>query len=84
MVSVNTGIMHLAAATGAPTISLNGPTDPARWGPVGERAVSVDSCLEGCGYLYYGWEYKGRRTDCMDGIEFERVLSALDEALAGA
>jgi heptosyltransferase I len=77
VISVNTGIMHLAAATGVPTLSLNGPTDAERWGPVGRRVVSVDSCLTGCGYLYYGWEYKGQRLDCMDGISVEQVLDAL-------
>lgn len=84
VVSVNTGVMHLAAATGVPTISLNGPTDPVRWGPMGERAYSVNSALDGCGYLYYGWEYNGQRTDCMDGIAVERVSAALDGVLAAA
>jgi heptosyltransferase-3 len=29
----DTAITHLAAATGAPTIALYGPTDPRLWGP---------------------------------------------------
>lgn len=33
----DTGIMHVAAGTGIPTLSLFGPTDPAQWAPVGER-----------------------------------------------
>ena len=32
-VGPDTSITHLAAATGAPTIALYGPTDPRRWGP---------------------------------------------------
>lgn len=77
VVSVNTGVMHLAAAAGAPTVALNGPTSEARWGPVGERAVSVNSELPGCGYLNLGFEYDGRRTDCMRGISVERVVEAV-------
>lgn len=77
VVSVNTGVMHIAAAAGVPTIALNGPTSERRWGPVGERAVSVNSDLPGCAYLYFGWEYEGRRKDCMQGISVERVLDAV-------
>jgi ADP-heptose:LPS heptosyltransferase len=81
VVSVNTGIMHLAAAVGAPTVALNGPTSAKRWGPVGPRAVCVDSDLPGCGYLNLGFEYEGRRTDCMHGISVDRVAAvALDHA----
>ncbi|HVE69584.1 MAG TPA: glycosyltransferase family 9 protein [Solirubrobacteraceae bacterium] len=79
VVSVNTGVMHLAAATGVPTVGLNGPTSALRWGPVGPRAVSVDSDLPGCGFLNLGFEYDGRRTDCMSGISVDRVMAAARE-----
>lgn len=82
VVSVNTGIMHVAAALGAATVSLNGPTAAGRWGPVGARAVSVDSTLPGCGYLNLGWEYDGQRADCMCGISVEAVTDAIDGLLA--
>lgn len=77
VVSVNTGVMHLAAASGAPTVGLNGPTSERRWGPLGERAVSVNSSVDGCGYLHFGWEYRGRREDCMLGIPVDGVLDAV-------
>lgn len=32
-VGPDTGITHLAAATGTPTVALFGPTDPERWAP---------------------------------------------------
>lgn len=76
VVSVNTGTMHLAAAVGAPTVALNGPTSERRWGPLNERTVSVNSTYDGCGYLNLGSEYAGRREDCMLGISVERVLEA--------
>jgi ADP-heptose:LPS heptosyltransferase len=77
VVSVNTGVMHLAAASGAPTVSLNGPTSEARWGPVGERARSVNADLPGCGYLNLGFEYDRGRTDCMQAISVDRVADAV-------
>jgi heptosyltransferase I len=81
VVSVNTGVMHLAAAAGAPTVALNGPTSERRWGPIGERARSVNSTYDGCGYLNFGWEYGGQRRDCMLGIQVEDVLTAVLELI---
>src|SRR5205085_6461142 len=81
VVSVNTGIMHLAAASGAPTVALNGPTSETRWGPVGERARSVNADLPGCGYLNLGFEYDRGRTDCMRAISVDRVADAVFDLL---
>lgn len=77
VVSVNTGVMHLAAAAGTWTIALNGPTNSSRWGPIGPRTVNIDSELEGCGFLNLGFEYDGQRTDCMKGITVDRVEDAM-------
>ena len=37
----DSGLMHLSAAAGAPTIGLFGPTDAATYGPVGRCAIAV-------------------------------------------
>ncbi len=37
----DSGVSHLAAAYGAPTVALFGPTDPAVWGPVGVRVRTL-------------------------------------------
>jgi ADP-heptose:LPS heptosyltransferase len=78
VVSVNTGVMHLAALTGARTVSLEGPTPPIRWGPLGPRVRAVTSALPGCGYLNLGFEYDSQRTDCMDGVSVDAVVAAID------
>lgn len=73
VVSVNTGIMHLAAAIGAPTIGLNGPTAEHRWGPLGPRAESVSVPPPYGGYLNLGFEYAGQPLDSMERITVEQV-----------
>jgi heptosyltransferase III len=35
----DSGVTHLAAAFGAPTLALFGPTDPAQWAPLGATAL---------------------------------------------
>lgn len=37
----DSGISHLAAAVGTPTLALFGPTDPVVWGPVGGAARTL-------------------------------------------
>jgi ADP-heptose:LPS heptosyltransferase len=40
VVSVNTGVMHLAALLGCRVVSLNGPTNAVRWGGW-DRAATI-------------------------------------------
>jgi ADP-heptose:LPS heptosyltransferase len=37
----DTGVMHLAAATGTPVVAVFGPTDPDQWKPIGDHVRSV-------------------------------------------
>ncbi len=39
----DSGITHLAAAIGVPTLALFGPTDPMKWGPAGPNVTIVRS-----------------------------------------
>jgi heptosyltransferase III len=81
VVSVNTGAMHVAALAGAPTVSLEGPVPVHRWGPLGPRVRSVVAEGAGCGYLNLGFEYAGRRDDCMDAVAVPAVVGAIDQLL---
>ncbi len=83
VVSVNTGVMHLAAIVGAPTVSINGPNRNGRWGPVGPRAFGVEAPGEGCGYLHLGFNFDGQPTDCMERITVEHVESAVELVTPG-
>jgi ADP-heptose:LPS heptosyltransferase len=77
VVSVNTGIMHLAAILGAPTIALNGPTATHRWGPIGANARSVEP-ESGGGFLHFGFEFDGNPTDTMQRISVTAVANVAD------
>ena len=76
IISVNTGVMHLAAIVGAPTVSINGPNRNGRWGPIGPRAFGVEAPGEGCGYLHLGFNFDGQATDCMERITVDQVEAA--------
>jgi ADP-heptose:LPS heptosyltransferase len=79
LVSVNTGVMHLGAILGTPTVSINGPNRNGRWGPMGPRAIGVESPGDGCGYLHLGFNFDGQATDCMERITVEMVEAAVRE-----
>jgi heptosyltransferase III len=62
----DSGISHLAAAVGAPTVALFGPSNPAIWAPRGER-VSVIQATSG--------------EAAFEGIALQRVLDAIESIL---
>jgi heptosyltransferase III len=82
VVSVNTGLMHMAAALDRPLVALHGPTNPLRWGPVSRNAVVIGPGTErGCAYLNLGHEYPARPPGCMECIAAEEVVAALARCL---
>ena len=76
VVSVNTGVLHLAALVGAPVVAINGPTAPHRWGPWGANSESVEPHGGGGGYLHLGFEFKGQPEDVMERTRVEDVAAA--------
>jgi ADP-heptose:LPS heptosyltransferase len=59
----DSGITHLAAATGAPVVALFGPTDPAVWAPRGPRVEVVAT---------------GEPGEPIESIPLNRVLAAVE------
>ncbi|MCB9538800.1 MAG: glycosyltransferase family 9 protein [Myxococcales bacterium] len=41
VIGADTGLLHLAAAAGAPVLGLFGPTAPGRWGPPADRGAAL-------------------------------------------
>jgi heptosyltransferase III len=76
VVSVDTGLMHMAAALGVPLVALHGPTASKRWGPVGSDTTVVETTVGGCGYINLGWESQPLPPSCMEGICYEAVRDA--------
>lgn len=77
----NTGAMHTAAAVGTPTIALHGPTNPRKWGPVGEGHVVIQSRLPCSPCLNLGWDYGCKSHPCMSAISVEDVYRAAAKVL---
>lgn len=75
----NTGIMHLAAALGIPTVALHGPTNPVQWRPIGEVHRVVQSKLSCVPCLRLGHDYGCSDYKCMSAITLDEVLEAIDE-----
>jgi heptosyltransferase III len=76
LVSVNTGIMHLGAILGVPTIALNGPTAVSRWGAVGPRVMNLSPSDGSGGFLDLGFEYRRHPINVMQKITPVQVLEA--------
>jgi ADP-heptose:LPS heptosyltransferase len=80
IVCVNTGIMHLSAMLDTPVVSLHGPTNPFRWGPVGkERGIMAVSRRDGGMFLSLGFEYPKNAVYVMEKISVASVADVLSE-----
>ncbi len=81
VVSVNTGIMHLAALIDVATIGLHGPTNPDRWGPIGAKTVALAPREGQRGYLNLGFEFPANVTPCMKFLPVDDVTATLSKWL---
>jgi len=79
VISVNTGIMHLAALAGASTIGLHGATNPLRWGPVGKQTASLLPRQGQFAYLNLGFEYPHNAEPALAHLPPEDVLTVLQD-----
>ncbi len=82
VISVNTGIMHIAAALGCNIIALHGPTSVARWGPISENALALHSSLACSPCLNLGFEYGCDKNACMQDISVAEVLNAVGKLIS--
>ena len=77
MIGNDSGMTHLAAATGTPVIALFGPTDPAVWGPRGKEVRilwGTEAIEEDAGMM--AWEEAFRPRSLTD-IEVKMVWQVL-------
>lgn len=80
VISGDTGPLHLAAALGTPVVGLYGPTDPARNGPTGPRAVVLHHREQ----ARITYKHEDKPSAAMLAITVEEVLAAAERALGAA
>lgn len=86
MIGNDSGMTHLAAATGTPVIALFGSTDPAVWGPRGKdvRILWGTDLFEGdVDGMYWKGPFRPRSLDDIEAMTPFRTLSGFC-ATAGA
>jgi lipopolysaccharide heptosyltransferase II len=84
VVSVDTGIMHLAAALNCRLVALFGATSPKRWGPLNARARTLSSARDCSPCVSLGLEQGCGTNLCMSELTPEAVLRELDALIAAA
>ena len=77
----DSGVTHIAAAVGTPTVALFGPTDPQVWGPRGED-ISVVQDDTACSPCALQTRDRCTRQTCLKRIPVDDVLARVDRLLA--
>jgi len=72
----DSGITHLAAASGAPVIALFGPTDPQVWGPRGKAVTLLRGSAE-CSPCSRETMHICTYQKCLEEIAVEKVYEAV-------
>jgi len=76
IITVNTGIAHIAAAFKKDQICLHGPTNVLRWAPYDNNTISIVPNNGIYGYLNFGFEYYKAKENCMENISVDTVYMA--------
>lgn len=81
LVCNDSGPMHFAAAVGTPLVALFGPTDPAKTGPVSDRARVLRPDPGSAGYPDPR-SYKQRNRDFISKLSVDEVLATVLQQLS--
>lgn len=81
VVSVNTGIMHYAAAVGVPLVAIHGATSEVRWGPLSNNSVVVKSSPACQPCISLGFESNCTKPICMEQVTVNMVMDAVEKVL---
>jgi ADP-heptose:LPS heptosyltransferase len=81
LVTIDTGVLHLASALGVRMVALHGPTRSSRWGALSPLAISLDSPHPAAGYIHFGFESSPQAMQVMPMLTVERVYEACQRAI---
>jgi len=81
-ISVDTAVVHLAAAVDGRVLALHGPTSSQRWGPCNARSFALDAPHPAAGHISLGFESHELAAEVMPSLTVVRVLAAALAALA--
>jgi heptosyltransferase-3 len=71
----DSGLAHLAAMMGVPTVAIFGPSSPKRWRPLG-KAVKVLRGVADCAPCFETEKANCDAPQCLSGVSLDRVLEA--------
>jgi heptosyltransferase III len=78
----DSGVSHLSAWAGLPSVVIFGPTDPLRWAPRGRRVQVVQPPLD-CRPCFETAADNCAAADCLTRITSEHVLDACQRVVRG-
>ena len=81
VISVDTGVVHIAAALGCNIVSLHGPAPVSRWGPISNHAICLEPSKDCAGCVYLGFEPCAKNRQCINDIEVTQVMDAIEQSL---
>lgn len=82
LVSGDSGLLHIAAGLGTPTVSLFGPSDPRKWGPQGEHHLVLGSGLPCAPCSLFGTVSSCPiKANCLSQITVAEVVAAVAKLL---
>jgi len=82
LVTVDTGVLHLASALNVPVIALHGPTRSTRWGARSSASVSIDAVHPDAGYIHLGFERKAGGSAVMRSHSVDKVYAEIRSILS--
>lgn len=81
LITVDTGVLHIASALNANTVALHGPTRSWRWGARSPATISLDAPHPAAGFIHFGFETNDQGAATMRTLSVECVYNAAKVAL---
>ena len=81
LITVDTGVLHMASALDVNTVALHGPTRSSRWGARSPATISLDAPHPAAGFIHFGFESNDQGAATMQALSVDCVYEAAKVAL---